>query len=438
LRQSSRQSAALDILKTRTLLPERSATATPPQAEMKAAALNTLDAFANAKLAQLDEAALRRGLVTTCRPPDGEQSPIVIRGGRRLVSFSCNDYLGLSRHPKVKEAAIAAIRAYGTGAGASRLVTGNHPFFAALEARLARLKGAEAALVFGSGYLANLGIIPALVGEGDLILVDELAHACIFAGSRLSPAEVRIFHHNDVDHARAILAKERARFRHVLLVTDGLFSMDGDLAPVAALAELCALTDTWLMTDDAHGLGVLAAGRGSSFSANSKADVPLQMGTLSKAIGSYGGYLCASQPVIDLMTSRARTLIYSTGLPPANAAAAIAALDIIAADPALAKRPLAKARDFTRRLGLPEAQSPIVPLVLGSAEAALSASKMLEDEGFLVVAIRPPSVPAGTARLRFAFCAGHDDEDVARLAEMVAARLQFRCDALFAHRESGS
>ncbi len=398
--------------------------------------MNTLDAFASGKLAQLEEAALRRSLIATCRPADG--GPVVVRGGRRLVSFSCNDYLGLSRHPKVRDAAVAAIRAYGTGAGASRLVTGSHPLFAELEARLAKLKGAEAACVFGSGYLANLGIIPTLARDGDLILVDELAHACIFAGTQLSPAEHRVFRHNEVDHARAILATERDRFRHALLVTDGVFSMDGDLAPVAALAELCAATDTWLMTDDAHGLGVLAQGRGSTFADAHKADVSLQMGTLSKAIGSYGGYLCASQPVIDLMQSRARTLIYSTGLPPANAAAAIAALDIIAADPALTERPLAKARDFTRRLGLPEAQSPIVPLVLGRLEAAVKASKMLEDEGFLVVAIRPPTVPPGTARLRFAFCAGHEDEDVARLADIIAARLQYRNDALPAHRDTGS
>jgi 8-amino-7-oxononanoate synthase len=400
--------------------------------------LNTLDAFASGKLAQLEEAALRRSLVATWRPADGEDGPIVVRGERRLVSFSCNDYLGLSRHPKVKEAAIAAIRAYGTGAGASRLVTGNHPLFAELEARLAKLKGTETALVFGSGYLANLGIIPTLAGDGDLMLVDEHAHACIFAGARLSPADCHVFRHNDVDHARAILAAERDSFRHALLVTDGVFSMDGDLAPVAALAELCAATDTWLMIDDAHGLGVLTQGRGSTFIDGRKADVPLQMGTLSKAIGSYGGYLCASQPVVDLMQSRARTLIYSTGLPPANAAAAIAALDIIAADPALTQKPLAKARDFAHRLALPEAQSPIVPLVLGTSEAALAASKMLEDEGFLVIAIRAPTVPAGTARLRFAFCAEHDDEDVARLADIVAGRLRYRNDVLPAHRDTGS
>jgi 8-amino-7-oxononanoate synthase len=383
---------------------------------MKATVLKTLDAFASDKLAQLKEAALRRSLVDTERPG----APIVIRGGRRLVSFSCNDYLGLSHHPKVKAAAIAAIETYGAGSGASRLVTGNHPLLAELEARLAKLKRTEAALVFGSGYLANLGIIPVLTGEADLILVDELAHACLFAGARLSPAERRVFRHNDVEHARTILATERGRFRHALLVTDGVFSMDGDLAPVAALAELCAEYDTWLMTDDAHGLGVLAQGRGSSFVDGGKPDVPLQMGTLSKAIGSYGGYLCASRAVIDLLISRARTLIYSTGLPPANAAAALVALDVIENDPALTEKPLAKARAFTRRLGLPDAQSPIVPLVLGSSEAALAASRRLEDKGYLVIAIRPPTVPAGSERLRFAFCANHTDDDVARITDIVA------------------
>ncbi|MGH6819225.1 MAG: 8-amino-7-oxononanoate synthase [Methylovirgula sp.] len=390
----------------------------------------TLDAFASRKLAELEEAALRRSLIDTERPGDS----IVVRGGRRLVSFSCNDYLGFSQHPKLKAAASAAIAAYGTGAGASRLVTGNHPLFAELEGRLAKWKGTEAALVFGSGYLANLGIIPALAGERDLVLVDELAHACLFAGTRLSSAERRVFRHNDVGHARAILRAERGHFRNALLVTDGVFSMDGDLAPVAEFAKTCANYDTWLVTDDAHGLGVLAQGRGSSVVYGGNAAVPLQMGTLSKAIGSYGGYVCASRAVIDLLVSRTRTLIYSTGLPPANAAAALAALDIIENEPALTEKPLAKARAFTRRLGLPEAQSPIVPLVLGSAEAALAASRMLEEEGFLIVAIRPPTVAAGSARLRFAFCAQHRDDDVARLADVVA---RLRNDARPAPHETG-
>jgi 8-amino-7-oxononanoate synthase len=378
--------------------------------------LHSLDAFANRKLSELEEAALRRGLVETERHGDC----IVMHGGRRLVSFSCNDYLGLSQHPSVKAAASAAIATFGTGAGASRLVTGNHPLFAELERRLATWKGAEAALVFGSGYLANLGIIPAFAGDGDLVLIDELAHACLFAGARLSAAERRVFRHNDVAHVRSLLEAERSRFRNALLVTDGVFSMDGDLAPIAALSEICAKHETWLMTDDAHGLGVLAQGRGSNFAEGCNANVALQMGTLSKAIGSYGGYVCASRGVIDLLISRARTFIYSTGLPPASAAAALAALALIEKDPALTERPLAKARAFTRRLALPEAQSPIVPLLLGSAQAALAASRRLEEEGFLVIAIRPPTVPAGSARLRFAFCAQHRDDDVARLADVVA------------------
>lgn len=386
--------------------------------------MNSLDAFANAKLAELERAALRRQFVETRRSYSADEGPIVHRNGRRLISFSCNDYLNLSQHPEVKAAAVAAIKTYGAGAGASRLVTGNHPLFAELERRLARLKGAEAALTFGSGYLANLGLIPALAGEGDLILVDALAHACIHSGSRLASAEVRIFRHNDVEHARRILAEERHRFRHALLVTEGVFSMDGDRAPLAALAALCADYNVWLMSDDAHGLGVLSEGRGSSFVGDNRIDVPLQMGTLSKALGSMGGYLCASAPVIELLKTRARTLVFATGLAPANAAAALAGLDIIESDPDLTAKPLAKARAFTSALGLPEAQSPIVPLILGDAEAALAASRMLEEEGFLVVAIRPPTVPDGTARLRFAFSAGHSDADVARLAEIVAARLR--------------
>ena len=401
--------------------------ATPAHIEWKdGLPLNSLDAFANSKLAELECASLRRHFVETRREFRPEDGPIVVRDGRRLLSFSCNDYLNLSQHPAVKAAAVAAIEIYGAGSGASRLVTGNHPLFTELETRLAWLKGSAAAIVFGSGYLANLGIIPALAGEGDLILIDALSHACIFSGSRLAPAESRIFRHNDVDDARRILNAERGRFRHALLVTDGVFSMDGDLAPIAALAALCADYDVWLMSDDAHGLGVLAAGRGASFIDGGKANVPLQMGTLSKAIGGYGGYLCASQPVIELLKTRARTLLFATGLPPASVAAAIAALSIIESEPELTMKPLAKARAFTKYLGLPDAQSPIVPLVLGPAEAALAASKMLEEEGFLVVAIRPPTVAEGKARLRFAFSAGHSDADVARLAALVAERILFQ------------
>jgi 8-amino-7-oxononanoate synthase len=241
----------------------------------------------------------------------------------------------------------------------------------------------------------------------------------------LSRARTLVFRHNDVAHAKALLSENRVRARHALLVTEGVFSMDGDLAPLQELAALCAAFDTWLMTDDAHGLGVIGEGRGSAFAAGESKCVPLQMGTLSKAIGGYGGYLCASRAVIDLMQTRARTLIYSTALPPAMVAAAIAALTIIESEPGLTAKPLAQARAFTSRLGLALAQSPIVPLVIGEPEAALQASNKLAEEGFLVTAIRPPTVPVGTARLRFAFTALHPDEEIARLAEAVRALIAF-------------
>src|ERR1700730_16660440 len=384
-------------------------------------AMRSFDGFAVRKLEELDRASLRRTLAESFR---GE-GPWIERDGRRLLSFSCNDYLNLSHHPALKTAATAAIKKYGIGAGASRAVTGNHPLFRELEERLARLKGTEAACVFGSGYLANAGIVPALAGAPDLIVIDELAHACLWAGTQLSHARALVFRHNDIGHARALLSENRARYHHALLITDGVFSMDGDLAPLQELGALCAAFDTWLMTDDAHGLGVIGNGRGSAFAAGGGALVPLQMGTLSKAIGGYGGYLCASRAVIDLMKTRARTLIYSTALPPAMAAAAIAALKIIESEPELTAKPLAKARAFTSRLGLSEAQSPIVPLVLGEPDAALQASHKLAQEGFLVAPIRPPTVPVGTARLRFAFTALHPDEEIARLADAVRALVAF-------------
>jgi 8-amino-7-oxononanoate synthase len=379
--------------------------------------MRSLDEFAGDKLAGLERAQLRRRPVVTTR--DGIW---VERDDRRLLSFSCNDYLNLSQHPQVIAAAVDAIKRYGVGAGASRLVTGNHPLYADLESRLTRLKGSEAACVFGSGYLANTGIIPALVGPDDLIVVDELAHACIHAGAKLSGAQVHLYRHCDPSHAETLLVQHRAAKQRALIATDGVFSMDGDVAPLAALAALARRVDAWLLSDDAHGLGVVGGGRGSAFTNGADPtpiDVPLQAGTLSKAVGAYGGYLCASQAVIDLMRTRARTFIYSTGLPPAIVAAAIAALDFIESNPAYVAEPLRKARLFARALNLPEAQSAIVPVIVGDAAAALAASDLLRDSGFVVVAIRPPTVPAGTARLRFAFTARHDDADIARLAEIV-------------------
>lgn len=379
----------------------------------------SLDAFAGAKLQSLEQKSLRRHLVTT----DPLGAVEVERNGKRLLNFSSNDYLGLNRHPALESAAIRAIERYGVGSGASRLVTGNHPLFRELETRLARLKGSEDAVVFGSGFLTNSGVIPALIGNADAVFLDELAHACIHVGSRLTGGAQYVFHHNDMTHLRESLETHRHAHPHALIVTDGVFSMDGDLAPIGALVELARQFDAWLMTDDAHGIGVIGGGHGSSFENGKRHAVPLQMGTLSKAIGGYGGYLCASQPVIDLIRTRCRTFIYSTGLPPACAAAAIAALDLIENDPEFTARPLALARRFTRALNLPAAESPIVPVVLGDTVKTLAAGKILEDEGFLVVPIRPPTVPEGTARLRVTFSAGHEEADVDRLADIIRRRI---------------
>jgi len=381
--------------------------------------MHSLDQYAQDKLETLKRRHLHRALTDTVR----EDGIWVERGGRQLLSFSCNDYLNLTQHSAIKQAAIAAIEEYGAGSGASRLVTGNHPLYARLESRLAQFKRAEAACVFGSGYLANTGIIPVLLGPNGLVLLDDLSHACIYAGAQLSRGKVMTFRHNDVAHVRDLLSAHRADYDHTLIITDGVFSMDGDLAPLGELLGVANQYDAWLMSDDAHGLGVVGGGRGSNFIENTHLEIPLQMGTLSKATGSYGGYLCASAPIIELMRNRARTLIYSTGLPPASVAAAIAALDLIEREPAYAALPAQKAKAFTRRAGLPDAQSPIVPVVIGDEEAALAASRVLEDEGFLVIAIRPPTVPVGTARLRLTFTAQHPDDAIGRLADIVRDKI---------------
>ena len=371
--------------------------------------MDSLERFAAAKLARLEASGLKRTLATTHRTPGA----VVWRDGQRLISFSCNDYLNLSTHPDIIAAALAATQEYGVGAGASRAVTGNHPLYATLESRLAALKGTQDCVVFGSGYLANSGIIPALLGPPDVAFVDALAHACIWAGAKRSGAKIITFAHNSVADLTNQLATHRGQHRHALIATDTVFSMDGDLAPLDALADLAAAHDSWLLSDDAHGLGVVPRQPGAG-------RVQLQMGTLSKAIGGYGGYLCASANIIALIRNRASSFIYSTGLPPASIASAIAALDFIALNPAYAALPLAKAQQFTAALGLQPAQSPIVPVILGDARAALAASKMLQEHGFLVTAIRPPTVPYGTARLRCTFSAAHGDADIDRLAGLVA------------------
>ncbi len=380
----------------------------------------SLDRFAAGKLAGLDRRNLRRHLQET-RPLGGA---MVERKGQRLVNACSNDYLGLTQHPDVIEAACAASRAFGAGSGASRLVTGGHPLLFELERRLAALKQTEDCVIFGSGYLANLAITPALVGKGDLILIDALAHACLHAGARLSGARVQTFAHNDMTDLAEQLDRLRSAHRRTLILTDGVFSMDGDLAPLPDLMALADQHDAWALVDDAHGIGVIGEGRGTAHTFTPPARAPLQMGTLSKALGSYGGYVCASRAVCELLRTRARPLVFTTALPPASIAAALAALDLIESNPVLRERPMLLARRFCHALGLAEPKSPIVPILIGSETAAMAGSAELEAAGFLVTAIRPPTVPRGTSRLRITFNAAQDEADIDRLADALKSILQ--------------
>jgi len=374
-----------------------------------------LDRVAQQKLADLERRHLSRGPLVTA-PAEGAW---VEREGRRLLSFSSNDYLGLTRHPAVRAAAIGAIERYGTGAGASPLVTGYHPLAERFESELAHFKGCEGACVFGAGYLANLGTIGAIVATEDAIFIDRLAHASIWNGARLSGAHVEAFEHNDLEDLTRRLRERRAGARYALVLTEGVFSMDGDVAPLPDLAELAARYDAWLLVDDAHGLGTRGRGVGSTNAFDAPLAIDVQVGTLSKALGSYGGFACGSRALVALLRNRARSFIYSTAPPPSAVAAALAALQIVAAQPELAAVPLARARSFARATGLPEPASHIVPLVIGAADAALAASAQLEARGILVTAIRPPSVPEKTARLRCSFTASHTEDDVALVVAAV-------------------
>ena len=371
--------------------------------------------FAREKLEAIRDRRLLRTLIATERRPLAKTR----QQSADLISFACNDYLGLSHHPSVIEASREATRTWGAGAGASRLISGNNPLYADLETALARIKGTEDAVVFGSGYLANVGIVPTLAARQDLILMDELCHACLHAGATLARCRTIRYRHQDTSELSRLLHEHRPAHRHCLVLTDGVFSMDGDRAPVRELLEICESHDAWLMTDDAHGLGVIEGGRGSAFIDGRAVPVPLQMGTLSKAVGAYGGYLCTNSDVANLIRNRARSLHYSTGLPPGTVAAATAALELIATDEELVRKPLDLACRFAARLGLEAPESPIVALVVGEARHTMQAAVELRARGYLVGAIRPPTVPEGTSRLRLTFSAVHAEEDVDRLAEAV-------------------
>ncbi len=332
----------------------------------------------------------------------------ISRLGKEIVSFSCNDYLGLSQDKRVLEAASKALQKYGSGAGASRLVTGECPLYTELESLLAAYHKTEASCVFGSGYLANIGSIPALVGKNDLIIADKFSHACIIDAAKISGATLLRFAHNNHEHCRILLEENREEYQSCLIITETIFSMDGDIAPLDELAELAQEYDAWLMTDSAHDFGIINDNK-----------AVIKMGTLSKAVGSYGGYVCGSKILVDYLKTSARSLVFSTALPPATLAASIEALEIIKSEPELCKRALQNARLFTSKLGLPPAQSAIVPLILGENDKVIAASSLLVENGFFVAAIRPPTVPENTARLRFTFSALHTEFHIEKLCTLI-------------------
>ena len=360
---------------------------------------------------QLDELAAQH-LTRRLTPLHSGVGPVVDMAGRHILLFASNDYLGLAMHPEVIQAAVEATQRFGAGAGAARLVSGSLPPHQELETALAQFKGTEAALTYGSGYLANIGTIPALIGQGGLILADRLCHASLIDGCRLSAADFRIYRHNDTDHLRSLLAARR-QTRRTLIVTDGLFSMDGDLAPLPELNRLAQEYEADLYIDDAHGTGVMGPyGRGTVEHFGLEAEIPLQMGTLGKAFGSSGAYIAGPSTLIQYLMNTSRSFIFTTAPPPSSAAAATTAIRIIQREPERRARLWAnRERLFTglTQLGfnLSPSVSPIIPILVGSAETALSFAEHLFAEGIYAPAIRPPTVPDATSRIRITVTAEH-------------------------------
>lgn len=373
----------------------------------------------------------RAGILRKPKLLDGPIGPRVSIEGRNVLLLCTNDYLGLANHPSVKRAAMNAVETYGAGAGASRLVSGTLPVHADLEAALARLKSAEAVVVFGSGYLANVGIIPALMHEGDIIYSDGLNHASIIDACRLSRATVEVFPHRDVRFLRKMLSGGLPIGRR-LIVSDGIFSMDGDIAPLPELVKLASEFDCYLMVDDAHATGVIGPhGKGTASYFGLEGCIDIQMGTLSKALGSYGAFVAGSRELINLIINRARSFIFTTALPPASAAAALEALGVIEREPERVKRLWNNATLLKKGLNAAgfttgASETFIIPLIVGDARLCVKMAETLLEEGVFAQAIRPPSVPEGASRLRVVPTAEHAVEDM-ELALEAFARAGRKC-----------
>jgi glycine C-acetyltransferase/8-amino-7-oxononanoate synthase len=371
------------------------------------------------RLEELREAGLYRRL----RLVSGPQGPRVLLDGREVLLLCSNNYLGLADHPSVRRAAAEAAMRWGTGAGASRLISGNMTLHRRLEERLADFHHTDAALLFGSGYLANLGTITALTRADEVVFSDELNHASIVDGCRLSRAESFVYRHNDPEHLAWGL--QRAEGRGSLIVTDGVFSMDGDVAPIAELVDLARRYDCRLMVDEAHATGAIGpAGEGAAAEAGLEEEVDVIVGTLGKALGGYGAYVCATREITELLVNAARPFIFSTALPPPSVAAAIASLKLIGARPERIDR-LRRNGDMMRRelaaygLDAGESRTQIIPIVVGDADAAVELCEKALERGVFAQAIRPPTVPEGTSRLRISVMASHRSSELRHAAKVI-------------------
>jgi 8-amino-7-oxononanoate synthase len=373
------------------------------------------------------------GLYRRMRMVSGPQGPRVVLDGKPVLLLCSNNYLGLADHPRVREAAADAAMRWGVGAGASRLVSGNMTLHRRLEERIAAFKGTQSAVLFGSGYLANLGIVPALARKGEIVFSDELNHASLIDGCRLAAAETFIYRHGDVDHLAWGL--RNADGRGALIVTDGVFSMDGDVAPLEEIVALARHHDVRVMVDDAHGTGTQGpGGRGAVAEARLDGEVDVVVGTLGKALGSYGAYAACDHVMARYLVNSARPLIFSTGLPPAAVAAAMAALELLQEQPRRVERLADNSealRDELAREGfdVSGSESQIVPLIVGDAGLAMRICEAALEQGVFAQAIRPPTVPEGTSRLRLAVMASHTKSelrDAARILAQAALRNGFR------------
>jgi glycine C-acetyltransferase len=388
-------------------------TATRPQLAYLTAALDELRA---------------KGTYFKLRVLDDQQAPVCHYDGREVINLASNNYLGLANHPKLVEASLAATRAFGVGSGAVRTIAGTMRIHMELEEKIARFKGVEACVVFQSGFAANAGTVSAILGKEDFILSDELNHASIIDGARLSRAKIKVFRHKDVAHCEELLKEVASEPGRKLVITDGVFSMDGDIGPVDKLGALAEKYGAIMMVDDAHASGVLGRnGRGSIDHFKMHGRVDVQVGTLSKAVGALGGYVCGSRDLIDYLYHRARPFLFSTSHPPAVAASCIAAFDILETEPERIERLWENTRYFQgelRRLGFniggvttPATETPITPVIVGEGRAAMEFSRALFDEGVMGTGIAFPTVPEGKARIRLIVTSEHTREQLARALE---------------------